>query len=59
MADITMCKGTDCPMKNNCYRHTASVNMYRQAYFINVPLKEDKTCDEFWQDERHKIERNK
>jgi hypothetical protein len=54
MADITMCVGTDCPMKNNCYRHTANANEYRQYYFIDVPLKEDKSCDEFWDDERHK-----
>ena len=49
-----MCVGTDCPMKNNCYRHTANANEYRQYYFIDVPLKEDKSCDEFWDDERHK-----
>lgn len=55
MADITMCVGTDCPMKNNCYRHTANPNEYRQSYFLDIPLKEDKSCDEFWDDKRHKI----
>jgi hypothetical protein len=48
MADITKCKGTDCPMKAECYRFAAPSNEYRQAYFIDVPLKEDKNCDEFW-----------
>jgi hypothetical protein len=43
-----MCKGTGCPKKVYCYRYTAPVNEYRQSYFIIVPLKEDKTCDEFW-----------
>lgn len=47
MADITMCVGTDCPKKESCYRYTAPVNKYRQSYFVDVPLKEDKTCDEF------------
>lgn len=48
MADITMCKGTDCPRAKECYRFTATANEYRQSYFVIVPLKEDKTCDEFW-----------
>jgi hypothetical protein len=48
MADITMCEGTDCPHKDECYRHTAPVNEYRQSYFVVVPLKEDGTCDELW-----------
>ena len=44
-----MCKGTDCPIKNNCYRYTAPSNEYRQSYFIIVPLNEDKTCNEYWE----------
>lgn len=53
MADITMCKGADekrnlgCPMRDNCYRFTARVNEYRQAYFTVVPY-EDPECAEFW-----------
>jgi hypothetical protein len=48
MADITMCKGTNCPQKEECYRYTAPVNEYRQSYFVEVPINEDKTCDELW-----------
>lgn len=60
MADITMCVGTDCPMKNNCYRHTANPNEYRQSYFIDVPYDpEYETCSEFMKDLRMKINRRK
>lgn len=47
MADITMCKGNGCPKKVQCYRYSATVNHYRQSYFITVPIKEDKSCDHF------------
>lgn len=48
MADICMCSGKGCPMKDNCYRHTAPVNEYRQAYFVIVPYNPEKqTCDYF------------
>lgn len=54
MADITKCKGTGCDMKDRCYRYTAKSNEYWQAYFIDIPLKDDKTCDEFWDNGRNK-----
>jgi hypothetical protein len=48
MSDITMCKGDECPKKDDCYRHTANENTYRQSYFMNVPYdKVRETCDEF------------
>ena len=47
MADITMCKGTDCPHKQTCYRYTAKANEYRQAYFIEPPIKDGK-CEYYW-----------
>ena len=60
MADITMCRGTDCPFKDNCYRHTANASEYRQSYFVIVPYnKEKEDCEHYWKDERHKIERKK
>ena len=48
MADITMCSGDGCPMKEKCYRHTAPVSEYRQAYFVKPPIQEDNTCEYFW-----------
>ena len=51
MPDITMCSGQDCPMKDRCYRSTATPSNWRQSYFLGIPLKEDKTCDHFWDNE--------
>lgn len=31
MADITMCRGCNCPFRMTCYRHVARVNPYRQS----------------------------
>jgi hypothetical protein len=55
MADITMCVGTDCPNKERCYRFYAPVNEYRQAYFMDIPLKKDGTCDELWIRKEYKL----
>ncbi len=47
MPDIAMCKGTDCPLKNECYRFLATPSEYRQSYFVTPPI-EDEKCIEFW-----------
>ena len=46
MADITMCKGTDCPYKENCKRYTALPSSF-QSHLVNIPLKDGK-CDFYW-----------
>lgn len=46
MPDITMCEGEGCPMKDNCYRHKADINPYRQSYFAESPYK-DGGCEYF------------
>ena len=38
MADITMCTGGDCTMRETCYRFKATPNEYRQSYFANPPF---------------------
>lgn len=43
MADITMCDGTGCLKKDDCYRHTATPNKWRQSYFIEVPVETKKS----------------
>ena len=58
MADITMCSGTNCPRKKECYRFTAYVNEYRQSWFCEPPFKivEDKfTCEMFWGDANERV----
>ena len=46
MPDITMCKGTDCPLKTFCYRYTAQPSPFRQSYFTDSPFEMD-SCKYF------------
>lgn len=43
MADITMCEGAECPIKDSCRRFTAKVGLM-QSYFLNSPT-EDSECE--------------
>lgn len=52
MPDITMCHGTGCPVKEDCYRYTAKPNKYRQSYFTDPPVDEDGNCEYFWEDKQ-------
>jgi hypothetical protein len=36
MNDIKKCIGTDCPIKEQCYRFTAIPNSH-QSYFVGIP----------------------
>lgn len=47
MPDITMCSGSGCSDKNDCYRHKATPTPKRQSYF-NAPPGKDKTCVHYW-----------
>ena len=47
MSDITICEGSGCSRQDLCYRFTATKNIYRQSYFMNVPLQEDGSCDQY------------
>jgi hypothetical protein len=47
MPDITMCEGLECPLKENCYRYTATPNEHRQSYFAEIPYKDGK-CEYHW-----------
>ncbi len=53
MPDITKCKGTDCPLKEQCYRYTAKDDEY-QAFLVEVPYKDGK-CEMFWGDNQEQI----
>jgi len=47
MADITMCNGTDCPLKEKCLRYLSSPGGW-QSYFQKIPYsKRKKACAEF------------
>ena len=57
MADITMCSGERCPLKQICYRHTAKPSE-SQSYFAQSPVLEG-TCEYFWRAEvRSKTDKN-
>lgn len=55
MSDITKCKGTGCPIKENCYRFTTKEHDISQSWFTEIPGKwteEDGAptfdCEMFW-----------
>ena len=49
MSDITKCEGTDCPLKETCYRYTASADDMWQSYFVEIPYdKEKKECKYYY-----------
>jgi hypothetical protein len=49
MSDKTLCKGNNCPMKEQCKRYTSTPNLLYQSYFTESPIKDGK-CDMFWGD---------
>lgn len=62
MPDIAMCLGTECPIRNNCYRYRAwptwyegedGKKEYRQSY-MDFRMNADGTCDDYWSiEEQH------
>lgn len=51
MADIAKCIGVSCPLKESCYRYTATPSDYWQSYFMSIPYDNDKeSCDNYWKD---------
>jgi len=51
MADIAMCSNEQCIKRNECYRFTAVVNPYRQAYVEFKPVnntQESFECRGWW-----------
>jgi hypothetical protein len=49
MADISMCLGRGCKVKDECYRFTATPNPYRQSYmeFDNQVVMHKSDCPDF------------
>lgn len=50
MSDISMCTHPTCPSRERCYRQTAPINPYRQAYAAFEPVGE--RCEYFVPNER-------
>ena len=51
MPDITMCKGTGCPLKGDCRRYLDTPSLWGQSYFAEPPFDPGPpaTCSDFWQ----------
>jgi len=53
MPDITMCKDSECPKAQKCYRFKATPTPYWQSYFAesprpNVLMDGEAWCGYFW-----------
>ncbi len=46
LADIAMCHGENCDIRENCYRYTAPINEYWQPVLPKTPTK--RPCDKYW-----------
>ena len=46
MPDITLCANKNCPLKDKCYRFTATPDPLWQSYADFEPVKGK--CDHFW-----------
>jgi hypothetical protein len=55
MSDISMCRGTNCPQKETCYRYTAEPSMLLQLYYPIPPVQPDGTCNDYWDKNRKGI----
>jgi hypothetical protein len=48
MPDITKCPGTNCDVKENCYRFTAKPDKHWQSWFTEMPIPTGEECDFYW-----------
>lgn len=46
MTDIAKCAGTDCPLKETCYRYLSKDAGDFQSWFLPVAVGEN--CGEYW-----------
>lgn len=50
MADITKCKGTNCPIKDSCFRYVEKESE-NQSWFATPPIRKKGNvyeCDFYW-----------
>jgi hypothetical protein len=53
MPDISMCQNQLCPLRETCYRFTATPDTPYQCYAVFKP-DENGECDYYWPDEKIK-----
>ena len=47
--DISMCKGINCNIKDNCYRFKAEPSKFRQSWFFESPNIDENNCNLYWE----------
>ncbi len=52
MADISKCKGVNCPLRKKCYRYTATEGHW-QTWADFTYNKETKSCEYFWDNKEY------
>lgn len=55
MVDISMCSGKGCPVKDSCYRYTATPSLH-QSYIIPPYDNDKKECEYFLDNHGHFVE---
>ena len=48
MADITMCTGKGCNLREDCYRYRADPDPHGQSWFATVVYDDPDSCEQFW-----------
>ena len=49
MPDVTKCKSIKCEKRTSCYRYMSDPYHFGQSYFVNPPIKEDGSCEYYWE----------
>ena len=57
MADIAKCTGGQCPLKEKCYRYTATEDEYWQSWLVEEPYDYDKKECEFFYERKQNYEK--
>lgn len=55
MPDITMCANKNCPLKDKCYRFTATPDPLWQSYADFKPV--NGKCEDFWDNTNKKAKK--
>jgi len=56
MPDISMCSSNTCPLKDSCYRFTATPSPFRQSYADFKYDEQTGKCDHYWNNQQYKKE---
>ena len=58
MPDISMCSSNTCPLKESCYRFTATPSQFWQSYADFKYNEVTKECNHYWNNEQYKKEQH-